>query len=284
MDNAKPTAKETAKLIAEETAKLIAEETAKLKLGVLPHLEEYKVMHDEMTLCQREMHQTWLWAIIPAGAVYTWLPLHAELTIPCPVWFIPTVFLIICFGRWAAFQWRITVLGNYLWDLEEAAFGGSKKIELHGMAHYNIQGPRPKNKERDPPSSKHPLPSVLVLMACLVWVGLIGSSYGLSRSLSQTKSEATLSGQVTDSLTGLPVVGATVAVTDSSKAPHVVTTDAAGHYVVPSLPIGLATVTAKKFGYASASSERTIARGTNTCDEVLVPKTSPPPAAAPPVK
>src|ERR1017187_450710 len=44
----------------------------------LNHLEEYKVTREEIAMYQREMHLTWLWAIIPAGAVYTWLPLHTS--------------------------------------------------------------------------------------------------------------------------------------------------------------------------------------------------------------
>ena len=113
---------------------------------------------------------------------------------------------------------------------------------------------------------------------------MIGWSILLSWSLLQTKSNDTLSGQVTDSLTGLPVVGATVAVTDSSKIAHTVTTDAAGHYGVSSLPTGPARVTAKKPGYARASSEPTVAPGTNTQNEVLVPKKSPQPKATVPTK
>jgi Carboxypeptidase regulatory-like domain len=113
---------------------------------------------------------------------------------------------------------------------------------------------------------------------------LIVCSILLSWSLSQTKPDDSLSGQVTDSLTGRPIIGATLAVTDSTKNPHTVTTDAAGHYSVSSLPTGPATVTAKKTGYARASSSPTIAPGTNTQNEVLVPKKSPQPPATVPTK
>ena len=103
--------------------------------------------------------------------------------------------------------------------------------------------------------------------AAFFWVVLIGWSILLSWSLLQTKSNDTLSGKVTDSLTGL-----SVAITDSSKIAHTVTTDAAGHYGVSDLPTGPATVTAKKTGYARAHSSPTIVPGTNTQNEVLVLK------------
>jgi hypothetical protein len=102
------------------------------------HLDEYKVVHDEITLYQGEMHRTWLWAIIPAGAVYTWLPTHTkDISIPWPVWFIPAVFFIICAGRWWTFESRIRVLVKYLLELEEFAFGNDKENKLPGIAHYN---------------------------------------------------------------------------------------------------------------------------------------------------
>ena len=81
----------------------------------------------------------------------------------------------------------------------------------------------------------------------------------------------TLSGQVTDSLTGLPIGGATVSVTDSSNVVHTVSTDGTGHYAISNLPTGPATVTASKVGYASANSTPTIVSGANTQNEVLTP-------------
>jgi hypothetical protein len=39
-------------------------------------VEEYKALREEIMLYHHEMHRTWLWAIIPAAAVYTWLALN----------------------------------------------------------------------------------------------------------------------------------------------------------------------------------------------------------------
>ena len=81
----------------------------------------------------------------------------------------------------------------------------------------------------------------------------------------------TLSGQVTDSLTGLLITGATVSVTDSSNVVHTVSTDGIGHYAISALPTGPATVAASKVGYSSASSAATIVSGSNTQNEALTP-------------
>ena len=130
------------------------------------HLDEYKAAHEEITLFQREMHRTWVWAIMPAGVVYTWLASH-----PLPsgvlksLWFIPAVILLICYKRYEAFNWRIEVLANYLLEIEEGAFGTAMNVELRGMAHYNRE---------------HSDPKKLVRHARWAWWGLIAASLVLS--------------------------------------------------------------------------------------------------------
>jgi hypothetical protein len=144
----------------------------------LTHVHEYEVVHEEITLYQREMHRTWLWAIIPAGAVYTWLSLHTgKINIPWPVWFIPTGFFIICFGRWWAFESRISVLVEYLLKLEEAAFGKGNENELPGIAHYNRDY---KRYHPDDPRNEDAEPRKLVRRARGVWQVLIILSCFLS--------------------------------------------------------------------------------------------------------
>jgi hypothetical protein len=258
------------------------------------HLDEYKALHDEVTMCQHEMHRTWLWASIAAGAVYTWLPSHRSdinnIHLSLLGWSIPPLLLIFCFFRYGVFWFRIRSLVDYQCRIEKHAFIEEK--QLPGIARYNRECldknifdsgagafPLPERFMKMLPGwIKQWLPSTrhfFTWVAFILWSALIVSSILLSWSLSRTKSDDSLYGQVIDSVTRLPIVGATVAVTDSSKNPHTVTTDAAGHYGVSSLPTGPARVTAKKTGYDRASSERTIAPGTNTQDEVLVPKKSP---------
>ncbi len=82
-----------------------------------------------------------------------------------------------------------------------------------------------------------------------------------------------LSGMVTDSLTGLPIAGATVSVTDSSNIVHTVSTDGTGHYSVADLPTGTTMVSASKTGYSSASSSLSVVPGANVQNETLIPTT-----------
>ena len=295
----------------------------------LSHLDEYKALREEITMCQHEMHRTWLWASIAAGAVYTWLPSHRSdinsIHLHVLVWYIPPFLLIFCFFRYGVFWFRIRSLADYQDRIEQLAFREEKgsstfsvdelelsRTQLPGFAHYNGECLDKKIVKRLPswrgfftgvkvilwsalivcclllswslpqtirecldkkigkwlPSWRHFFTGVAVFL----WSALIVCSILLSWSLSQTKSDNAISGQVTASLTGLPIVGATVAVTDSSKITLTFTTDAAGHYGVSNLPTGPATVTAKKTGYTRAHSSPTIVPGTNTQNEVLVLK------------
>jgi hypothetical protein len=139
----------------------------------LSHHDEYEVVRDEITLYQQEMHRTWLWAIIPAGAVYTWLASHKpEPSAPLPpaVWFIPVIFVLLCGIRYLVFSCRINQLAEYQCELEEDAFGKGGK--LPGIASRNRQGF---------------LPMISVIGACLVWGGLLASAVYLSCTLSQMK-------------------------------------------------------------------------------------------------
>jgi hypothetical protein len=104
----------------------------------LSHLEEYKALRDEIMLYQQEMHRTWLWAIIPAAAVYTWLSLQVShlSNVPPGVWFIPTAFVLLCSVRYGVFWYRIDRLAKYQCLLEEHAFGDNPENRC-GVARWN---------------------------------------------------------------------------------------------------------------------------------------------------
>jgi hypothetical protein len=378
------------------------------------HLDEYKALHDEITMCQHEMHRTWLWASIAAGAVYTWLPSHRSdinsIHSSWLVWYIPPFLLIFCFIRYIVFWFRIRSLADYQCRIEKHAFREEKgsstfsvddfvdlpslasklwqpkravdtwladhlspatktaleayhspssdqaplrivllqdlnttvcgssiysaqcfdgvnlrsetqdllsnipqgdgllrlnrllledayslelsSNQLPGFAHYNRECLDKKIVKRLPCWRDFWkiikwLPSwggIFTVVAFILWSTLIVCSILLSRSLSRTKSDDSLFGQVTDSRTGRPIVGATVAVTNSSKIARNFTTDAAGHFGVCSPPTGPATDTTDKTGHAHASPLPTLAPGTNAQNQVLVPKKSPQPAATVPTK
>src|ERR1017187_2536949 len=130
------------------------------------HLDEYNGLREEITMCQHEMHRTWLWASIAAGAVYTWLPSHRSdinniqlsllgWSIPpflfsLLIWFIPPFLLIFCFFRYGVFWFRIRSLADYQDRIEQLAFREEKgsstfsvdelelsRTQLPGFAHYN---------------------------------------------------------------------------------------------------------------------------------------------------
>ena len=92
----------------------------------LSHLDEYKALREEITMCQHEMHRTWLWATIAAGAIYTWLPSHRSdiNSIHCSwlVWFIPPFLLFFCALRYRNFWLRIRSLADYQYKIEGDAF------------------------------------------------------------------------------------------------------------------------------------------------------------------
>jgi hypothetical protein len=146
----------------------------------LSHQGEYEALREEIMLYQQEMHRTWLWAIIPAGAVYTWLASRMLQTVaqqpqpstpfPRSVWFIPVVFVLLCGIRYLVFACRINQLARYQCELEEDAFG--KEGRLRGIASCNRESL---------------LPMMCVIGACLVWLGLLLCSTYISCTLSQMK-------------------------------------------------------------------------------------------------
>ena len=69
---------------------------------------------------------------------------------------------------------------------------------------------------------------------------------------------------VTNTVSGLPIAGATVLVVDSANVTNTLTTDAAGHYAVTNIAAGVATVTASQTGYTTATASPTIVAGANT--------------------
>jgi hypothetical protein len=107
----------------------------------LSHLDEYKALRDEITLYQHEIHRTWLWAIITAGAIYAWLASHRPDINDLPrefVVFLPVFFLIVCAMRYFSFKRRIEDIGRYLLKVEEDAFVRENNAKLPGFVHFSI--------------------------------------------------------------------------------------------------------------------------------------------------
>src|SRR5664279_6260079 len=107
-------------------------------------------------MCQHEMHSTWLWATIAAGAIYTWLPSHRSdinnLQFSRLVWAIPPFLLIFCAFRYFVFWFRVRSLAAYQYKIEENAFGEENAsstfseddfVELPSLASKLSQKERP---------------------------------------------------------------------------------------------------------------------------------------------
>jgi hypothetical protein len=104
--------------------------------------DEYKTVHEEIAMCQKEMHQTWLWAAIAAGAIYVWLAAHrSEINslheYRWPIWFVPLIPLLFCGFRYLIFNRRITWLAQYLLKIEDAGLGPDHGSPLVGVAHHH---------------------------------------------------------------------------------------------------------------------------------------------------
>jgi hypothetical protein len=83
----------------------------------------------------------------------------------------------------------------------------------------------------------------------------------------------TLTGVVTNTVSGLPIAGATVVVVDSANVTNTLTTDATGHYAVTNITAGVATLTASQTGYTTATASPTIVDGANTLNLGLTANT-----------
>jgi hypothetical protein len=105
-------------------------------------IEEYKTVREEIAMCQREIHRTWLWASLGSTVVYTSVYLHRTELPSDPhlhlVWFVPPVLVLFCCTRYVAFWLRIRRQARYILELEKKAF----PVKPSGAAHWNKGGDR----------------------------------------------------------------------------------------------------------------------------------------------
>ena len=137
----------------------------------LTHLEQYKMLRDEIMQHVREIYRTELVAAIAAGSVYAWLLLHrqdAGATSPA-AWFIAPGLLVACALRCVDLIVRIKGIAKYLRTIEEVAFRDDSK--LPGWERYKVK------------RSWHDITSVV--LAALLWLVVIGGSISGSWLLSR---------------------------------------------------------------------------------------------------
>jgi len=94
------------------------------------HIDQYKMLRDEIMQHMREVDRTWSWGVIAAGAVYAWLILHWGAKIPTLAWFISPGVILFCGIRVLVITLRMTSIAGYLRRIEARFF--SEDSDLPG--------------------------------------------------------------------------------------------------------------------------------------------------------
>lgn len=84
-------------------------------------LDDYNIVYEEVKGYQREMHQTWLWAVLGGAAVYSAVGLKGGGQPGFVSWVVP-VLVLVCWLRYWHFGERIEQLCEYLCLIEKDAF------------------------------------------------------------------------------------------------------------------------------------------------------------------
>jgi hypothetical protein len=133
------------------------------------HLEQYKMLREEVMQCMREIYTIQVGAAIAAASVYAWLALHKNDVPSRAAWFIAPCVIIVGSLRSAELTLRIRGIAGYLSQIEDVMWTDCAK--LPGWEHY-----------------KHTQPWIDIssnISAIVIWVlefvGSIGASLLLSR-------------------------------------------------------------------------------------------------------
>lgn len=98
------------------------------------HLEEYKMLREEIMQDIREIYRTETLAAIAVVSVYTWLLTHRQEVAVHIAWFIPPCVIVVCMLRCLDLTLRINAIGQYLKQMEEVVF--KDKAPVFGWEHY----------------------------------------------------------------------------------------------------------------------------------------------------
>lgn len=97
----------------------------------LSHLDEYKMLREEIMEHMREAKRTEFWGVSATGAVYAWLLLNKGATAVVPhavLFFSPCAIVFCCGFRALAITRRMRSIAGYLKRIEEIAFGQDPKL------------------------------------------------------------------------------------------------------------------------------------------------------------
>jgi hypothetical protein len=103
----------------------------------LSHLEQYKMLREEIMQNIREIYRTESVTAIAAAAVYTWLLLHRQ-DVTRVAWSIPPFLIFVATIRLLNLSIQINFVAGYLRLIEKAAFGNDTK--LPGWERYTSAG------------------------------------------------------------------------------------------------------------------------------------------------
>jgi hypothetical protein len=99
----------------------------------LSHLDQYKMLREEIMQHMREANRTEFWGVTAAGVVYAWLIVHKG-ALPLAAWFISPCVILFCGLRVLSITLRMRSVAEYLRRIEKIAFG--HESELPGWERY----------------------------------------------------------------------------------------------------------------------------------------------------
>lgn len=99
----------------------------------LSHLDQYKMLREEIMQHMREANRTEFWGVTAAGVVYAWLIVHKG-ALPPAAWFISPCVILFCGLRVLSITRRMRSVAEYLRRIEKIAFG--HESELPGWERY----------------------------------------------------------------------------------------------------------------------------------------------------
>jgi hypothetical protein len=99
----------------------------------LSHLDQYKMLREEIMHHMQEAARTEFWGVSAAGAIYAWLILHKDVS-PHAAWFISPCVILFCGLRVLSITLRMRSVAEYLRRIEKVAF--DQESALPGWERY----------------------------------------------------------------------------------------------------------------------------------------------------
>ncbi len=94
----------------------------------LTHLEQYKMLREEIMQNIRVMDTVQYVALLGSGAIYTWLVLNKSYVSSKFVWFVAPALLVFCSLKYLDLNNRILQIATYLARIEEIAFAQDSRL------------------------------------------------------------------------------------------------------------------------------------------------------------